>query len=91
MCIFLNKLPFVNKSLPAHIIQLKSQQNSLLASFSSDISIRKYNYVIKQKKKRKENCFLGDQKKVPLLHVVNHFTVALLYLIPFRSTHLSLH
>lgn len=53
MCIFLNKLPFVNKSLPAHIIQLKSQQNSLLASFSSDISIRKYNYVIKQKKKRK--------------------------------------
>jgi len=53
MCIFLNKLPFVNKSLPAHIIQLKSRQNSLLASFSSDISIRKYNYVIKQKKKRK--------------------------------------
>lgn len=38
-----------------------------------------------------DNCLLGDQEKVPLLHVVNHFTAALLYLIPFCSTHLSLH
>lgn len=88
---FLNKLPFVNKLLLACIIQLKSLQNSLLASLFSDISIKKYNYVIKKKKRKKENCLLGDQKKVPLLHVVNHFTVALLYLIPFCSAHLSLH
>lgn len=40
---------------------------------------------------KNENCLLGDQKKVPLPHVVNHFTAALLYLIPFCSTHLSLH
>lgn len=70
---FLNKLPFVNKPLLACIIQLKSLQNSLLASLFSNISIKKkYNYVIK-KKRKKENCLLGDQKKVPLLHIVNHF------------------
>lgn len=54
---FLNKLPFVNKLLLACIIQLKSLQNSLLASLFSDISIKKYNYVIKKKKK--------EERKLP--------------------------
>lgn len=29
--------------------------------------------MLSKKKRKKENCLLGDQKKVPLLHIVNHF------------------
>lgn len=54
---FLNKLPFVNKPLLACIIQLKSLQNSLLASLFSNISIKKNTIMLSKKKGRKKIAF----------------------------------
>lgn len=48
MCIFVNKLPFLNKPLLDYIMYLKSLQNSLFAGvFFQLLVLKKYNYAIR--------------------------------------------